>query len=324
MPADSRDDRWIERLLQQAGTTPGPDCLDAEMIAAWAEGGLGAAEMTAVERHASSCAHCLSVLAAMARTMPEPVPRRVRATGRVVRWLVPLTAAAAAVVLWIVVPIGPADSTVQRAAPESTILSVPEAPPSQTAPLSQTAPPPTRGPEVLGGAKQSTRTLPEAQPDTAPTVRDRADQALQEQQTAVDSRLLRSAVGARQNAEAPQPAPAAPPMVAGAVNEMATLAERPQGQGFAPLESSVPANRFVRWRVLGRRSIERSVDGGVTWIRTAVPDVVSAGTSPVTIINVLAIDPQTARITTSTGSVFSTSDAGATWMSVQEKPVAPF
>jgi photosystem II stability/assembly factor-like uncharacterized protein len=113
-------------------------------------------------------------------------------------------------------------------------------------------------------------------------------------------------------------------MVAGAVNEMATLAERPQGQGFAPLESSVPANRFVRWRVLGRRSIERSVDGGVTWIRTAVPDVVSAGTSPVTIINVLAIDPQTARITTSTGSVFSTSDAGATWMSVQEKPVAPF
>jgi photosystem II stability/assembly factor-like uncharacterized protein len=52
--------------------------------------------------------------------------------------------------------------------------------------------------------------------------------------------------------------------------------------------------------------------------------VVSAGTSPVTIINVLAIDPQTARITTSTGSVFSTSDAGATWMSVQEKPVAPF
>jgi hypothetical protein len=175
--------------------------------------------------------------------------------------------------------------------------------------------------------------------DALPPARERADEVRTEQQAETDAnnRLLRSAKDARQNVEAAAVEP--PPVTVGTLAETAAVAGQLKGGGFAPLdtaaptpaaepsaplESSVPANRFVRWRVVGRRNIERSVDGGVTWVRTTTPPVVSAGTPGVTIINVLAIDPQTARITISTGSVFSTSDAGETWVPVQEKPAAPF
>ena len=45
-------------------------CLDAETLAAWADGTLKAQAATAVEAHASSCARCMAVLAAMERTAP--------------------------------------------------------------------------------------------------------------------------------------------------------------------------------------------------------------------------------------------------------------
>jgi photosystem II stability/assembly factor-like uncharacterized protein len=63
--------------------------------------------------------------------------------------------------------------------------------------------------------------------------------------------------------------------------------------------------------------IERSIDGGQTWMKTpAMPP------APVTSIQVK--DALTATVTTSDGRTFSTTDGGKTWASVQEKPPAPF
>src|SRR5262249_38092686 len=50
--------------------------------------------------HASACARCQALLAAMARTAP-PAPTRSWWRSPIITWLVPITAAAAAVLVWV-------------------------------------------------------------------------------------------------------------------------------------------------------------------------------------------------------------------------------
>src|SRR5262245_66244035 len=96
------------RMLRDAlRTAPASSvCIDADMLAAWSDGTLGRREREAVVSHASSCARCQALLAAMARTMPPGPPAAERRwwQQRALGWLVPLAAAAAAVVLWINTP----------------------------------------------------------------------------------------------------------------------------------------------------------------------------------------------------------------------------
>src|SRR5262245_10988535 len=73
-------------------------------MAAWVEGGLSGAALEAAEVHVADCARCQTLVGALARAQaaapppPEPAPRRSFA------WLVPLTAAATAVAVWVAVP----------------------------------------------------------------------------------------------------------------------------------------------------------------------------------------------------------------------------
>ena len=70
--SDDRDaavDHLLRRTLQANGTSASPDmCLDAETLAAWADGVLPPGERAVVELHAAGCARCQALLAAMART----------------------------------------------------------------------------------------------------------------------------------------------------------------------------------------------------------------------------------------------------------------
>ena len=94
---------WLANTLQHS-TERGEGCLDAETLAAWADGGLSAPAAAAVELHASTCSRCTAMLAAIERTAP---PHRFAMPGRrarLFRWLVPLTAAATAVAIWVAVP----------------------------------------------------------------------------------------------------------------------------------------------------------------------------------------------------------------------------
>jgi hypothetical protein len=99
----------VERLLRQsfkapAGVVPRGQCLDAEMLAAWVDGALKGGELKATEAHLSECSRCMALLATMIKTLPEPEPVKRWWGTSSLRWLVPLTAGAAAVLVWIAVP----------------------------------------------------------------------------------------------------------------------------------------------------------------------------------------------------------------------------
>src|SRR5262245_44958665 len=81
-----------------------PDCLDAETLAAWIDGGLKGAALERAHAHVADCARCQSLIGAMARMEPAPVVAEVPAWRRWAIWLVPATAAATAFVIWVAVP----------------------------------------------------------------------------------------------------------------------------------------------------------------------------------------------------------------------------
>jgi hypothetical protein len=105
-----RDDA-VDRLLRAsltdgAGRSSPSDgqCLDAETVAAWVEGHLPASLASAAEAHAADCARCQALLAAFARTAPPAPAQKPLFERWHLRWLVPVTAAAAALVIYVVVP----------------------------------------------------------------------------------------------------------------------------------------------------------------------------------------------------------------------------
>ena len=70
MKAGGRDES-IDRLLPHvlhaaAASESGPECLDAETLAAWADSALSPPEREDAERHAANCERCQAMMAAMA------------------------------------------------------------------------------------------------------------------------------------------------------------------------------------------------------------------------------------------------------------------
>ena len=86
-------------------------CLDAEVLAAWADNALDTRAAAQVEAHASRCARCQAMLAAFVRTGPPPAPAFTPAMSwwpsLQIRWLVPVAAVATALAIWVAVPTGP-------------------------------------------------------------------------------------------------------------------------------------------------------------------------------------------------------------------------
>jgi hypothetical protein len=160
-----------EALREHAAPASSSECLDAETLAAWSDGALSARNRTAAESHAAGCARCQAMLAAMTRIAPPPPARSWwRAPGY--KWLVPLAAAAAAVVLWIAVPrprldrqttvarvslpsTAPAPRTESRGADASNAQRAID----RVEPLPSTAPPPEEKADTRGarGAAAATR-----------------------------------------------------------------------------------------------------------------------------------------------------------------------
>ena len=104
--ADDHDrEMWLGPMLRQGPTAVSDPCIDAESLAAWAEGKLDTTQAGAVELHASNCQRCMAMLASMARTTPAEEERKASWSRAVLmRWLVPLTAAATAIAIWVLVP----------------------------------------------------------------------------------------------------------------------------------------------------------------------------------------------------------------------------
>jgi hypothetical protein len=121
------------------------------------------------------------------------------------------------------------------------------------------------------------------------------------------------------------------------------------GAGFGAaggLSAAERANGPTRWRILPSGGVESSRDGGATWIRASVNAllILTGGSSPspsvcwligrngtvllttdgfqftrvsfpltVDLVSIRAEDATRASVTTATGAVLTTTDAGATW-----------
>lgn len=143
--ANQNRDHSVEQWLRKTPVPAAPEdlCLDAETLAAWADGKLAGAERTSAEAHASTCARCQAMLAVMVRTTPVPAPSSGSAIRRWLMMLSPAMAAAAAIALWFAVDQRQAlvPSAVDSLSKEQVGAST--APLAEPAPASPAAPAPT-------------------------------------------------------------------------------------------------------------------------------------------------------------------------------------
>jgi bacterioferritin-associated ferredoxin len=346
---DASVDRLLAGTLKaRQGAAPAGACLDAETLAAWADQALDARELAIAEAHAADCGRCQALLAAMVRTAPPaaaatPSWWRMPALG----WLVPLTAAATAVAIWVAVPnrapVQVSDggvAAVDKAVPADRAAAADQAAPAQV-PARPTASAPAPPAELQ--AKAAENVSPAA-------VRERQESAALDKQTAAqslpapagalaESITITPAAPADADALRPRTAPGEPRALGAASARMSTFANAMQ----VVIVSSNPATRF---RLLPGGGVQRSADGGATWRTevTGATDTLTAGASPSPSVcwligpsgavflstdgrswrrlafpeaedlrAVTASDKENATITTVSGHIFVTADAGQTW-----------
>jgi hypothetical protein len=347
-------DRSIEKLLQQssrqASASVRPEeCVDGEILAAWADGSLRTAQAATIERHVSDCARCQALLATFARTAPaEPAVGGAKpsfAFGWHMRWLVPLATAATVAAIWVAIPNNQRDANLLRPEISDALQQTP------AERLPQSSPEPQSVPASPAPAP------PQASPAPAsPGARDRKvdeDVAAGREQEGLARRSDRASQTPEQNrtranADEAKPsrqvrAPAAP----GAREERAAAAEAPlvgalMRTAAIQIVSPNPSNR---WRLTTDGRVEHSTDGGARWAAIALSSpVLIAGyspaptiawlvgrggavyvttdgtrfervpfTEPVDLVLVVAIDDRQATITAADGRTFRTSDRGVTW-----------
>ena len=352
MGNEREQDAWLGNTLRRSPAAASDACLDAETLAAWADGGLNAQAAAAVELHASNCSHCMAVLAAMERTAPVAAVADAWTLARVFRWVAPLAAAATAVAIWIAVPdrpVTPVASTISQDRAEQnqqvpgsgfqvpgsgsssgsgsgsgTLNQNPE-PRTGNAELGTRNPEPgTRNQEPqersqFGDEFRRERAEPQALGSVAAPAPPAAPEA------APFAPEARRAADASAPSAAPQPPPAAPApraFAADTIQESATAATAERSNLVAKIvvtSESTAQNPLFRWRVVGNASIERSTDGGKTWTKTIpIPGVATNKPGALTIASIRAMSDVTAIATTSGGD-FLTTNGGMSWTPVQEK-----
>lgn len=324
-----------ETLRERTAPNPATSCLDAETVAGWFDNTLGARDRTAAEAHVADCVRCQALLAAMVRTAPPAVAHPWRRAS-FIGWLVPVAAAATAMLVWVNLPERP----IVLPAPANTRGAMQPAEPVQTRtenPSVEATVPPRADRDRLTSASN-------AEPGDA--LRKRAVRS-------TDARALDDSSLARTTPDAaPQAAPGsvvvsgpsqslAETMRRGAPNPVATQMRRALRE--APIVST---DSLTRWRIATGAEVERSTDGGVTWETqdTGVTVTLTAGASPspsvcwlvgedgvvlitidgrswqrlalpevIDLAAVRATDDRTATVTAADGRSFTTSDRGQTW-----------
>ncbi len=352
--ADLDREAWLGPMLRQSPLATSEGCFDAEILAAWADGALDARKSSLVELHASNCSRCMAMLASIERTRPEveTPPARAWAIGSLLRWGVPLTAAATAIAIWVMVPnrsltriepVGDRQDASARMAAPAPAMPAPEPAPNreqeQFAPklespaaqneLDAAIPPPAMTAPTTADKQVAERSAEGALARENAELR---DEEKRREQSALDAMSARArTLQDRNQAPAPPPASPAAPAAAAAsavAKETAVGAQDQRqalAQGIPSSESTAPSNALIRWRVMAWVSVERSIDGGNTWIKTAVPPGVAPNYMPaLTLVAIRAVDSLRAVVQTSNGTVLYTTNGGVSWERVQENSTAPF
>jgi hypothetical protein len=319
-------DRLVRETLEDAATTPSSRCLDADSLAAWADGAMRGTERAAIETHAASCERCQALLAAMVRTEPPAIER---AWWRRPAWVLPFATAAVAVAIVVGVAVLQPE---RRSQPASASAEAPSRPPSVLA-----APPAVNAPAPAEAAAPATTPSQIARAATPGRHRsiDVAPQspaaALQKETNAAAPPvpgLSASAPAAAKDAAAPAATPAlpsspvaapspappyAPAAAAATVRDETTRAERAQAFAAQPMMKAVAPvplviaspDRASRWRLAGG-TVEHTTDGGQSWQpqSTGVVAPMLAGAAP---------GARVCWLAGTGGVVLRTTDGGATW-----------
>jgi hypothetical protein len=348
----NRDGALNQLLRQQAraaaeGDAAGP-CLDAETLAAWADGGLKGYGQAMAEAHLAVCARCQETLATLTRLSPSPeapTPERWWAPHLNVRWLAPFAAGALAVLVWIAMP---SDRDPNPRSPQATPAPAPTA--------SGGRPPATENRQNKNQEAAANRKALQAPSDekvsedsskeetTAPP-RDESDLTKQVGNEDALGRLD-DASAARDAAQA-QPA-AVPPAQAAAspAEELGTAKAASMARQTLSVREVASSDPSVRWRVGPAGSVQHSGDNGATWERLpseVTTDLLGAASPAPTVcwvvgragtvllttdgrrfqrlpfpasadlVSVRATDARSATVVGTDGRTFTTADGGATW-----------
>jgi hypothetical protein len=285
------------------------NCLDAETLAVWMDGGLSGAALEDVQSHVADCARCQALVGAMGRTRAAvPPTQSERAPRWWLAWAVPLTAAATAVAIWVAVPRHP--EVAVSPSPASSVQK--KASPQSTAPTA--AAPPTAEPAAPKATPQlQARARAAAPPPPPPPRREAANDVAQPKlDTLSETASVPSAPPA-----APSPAAAeqrggiagqiqARTMAALAANNLcgAAWSAPPADLGREITAGSAPS-ADVCW-MAGRSGIVLRSTDHQTWQRVNFPETVDLSA-----IN--ATDVRTATVVTTDGRTFVTSDGGSSW-----------
>jgi hypothetical protein len=294
-------------------------CVDAETLAAWADGGLPKPEAAAVELHLSECDRCTAMLATFVRTTPE-VPAAESLWSRWhLRWLVPVATATMVAALWVLTP---RPEPIPAAIADTDVATQAQAPaPSQTPSTADTKEQETASPRgQLSRARSLSKREEASTPPLEPQpTRDEARQGLRvaEERAAAPAPAPPASEADRADQKAgPQPnvaltAPAAPAAgrPAPAPPTAVAPATRALGQGntqeaFAAVAAQfevVSPDPMTRWRVIGAGRVERSTNGGAQWQPAARPEsaTLTGGSSPA---------PSICWLVGRTGAVYVTTD----------------
>ena len=119
---------------------PSAACIDAETLAAWADGGLSKSDTAAVETHLADCERCTAMLATFVRSTPDAPAVESLWKRWHLRWLVPVATAATVAALWVLVPrpespqmtIGRAPTTESQGAADSAANATKPTAPAET------------------------------------------------------------------------------------------------------------------------------------------------------------------------------------------------
>ena len=302
MDKDESFDRLAKRLLR-ARTPAAGTCLDAETLAAWSSGTLSSEQRAAAEAHLADCDRCLAILSTLESVPAQTAARPAWASWR---WLVPLTTAAAALTVVVLMH----ESTPQPQSPKvvatAPVGEIPDAAPesktladaAQPAAVPRPAPP-TAADEWRRSARAGERAAaPAPGRAAAPTSKERVQQSAKLPHVAEQQRATRADApgsgGAQSTgrgredvapraaaAPAPPPPPASPPLPSANPEARDQLRRAEVAAPFrAPVEIASP-DPAVRWRFFGQ-VVERSADGGRTWQRqdTGADGILVGGSAP--------------------------------------------
>ena len=303
----AKDDA-LDALLKKAsaaaesGPLPGSACPDAEVMAAWLDGGLSKDLLAGVRAHVATCPRCQVVAAVMTKLDTAGAEAAKPQTSR--RWLGWLVPVAAAAGVWVFTIWTTRQATVEQeeaTAPAAEVAQAKAAPAATPTDAFRTDPKPEfRADELkdsgkraqeLGaadnkvkvdraGADQPAKKRETQLAQAKPTEPGRVNESRDRQAGATATAAAPKAQANVATAAAAPPPPAAQRPAADTVAQPAArMMEQSRLEGkLLDTKEMVSPDPLVRWRVRGA-VLEKSADAGKTWqpVKTGVTTELTGG-----------------------------------------------